>query len=128
MRLLLVLAIVERALGSCAYADLSLAANASILVADASCTTVPVCGVRPNCKVYDSFSSDWSSYVRFDAIGDLSGYTQPNLTVANWSTLTLVKMKLPPTLTKLTLSNISKVDLSAIQATQWSALTDLYYV
>ncbi|EQC27405.1 hypothetical protein SDRG_14731 [Saprolegnia diclina VS20] len=37
-------------------------------------------------------------------------------------------MKLPPTLTKLTLSNISNVDLGAIQATQWSALTDLRYL
>ena len=77
--LLLVLAVVERALGSCAYADLALAANATILVADASCTTEPVCSVLPNCKVYDSFSSGRNSYEQIAAIGDLSGYIQPIL-------------------------------------------------
>ncbi|KDO19273.1 hypothetical protein SPRG_15542 [Saprolegnia parasitica CBS 223.65] len=100
---LILLAVVERALGGCAYADLQLPANAFILVADASCTsTLPVCAVRPNCKVFDSFTSDGDSYyVHFDAIGDLSGYTQPNLSVANSSFLTLAKIKVPPTLTSL---------------------------
>ncbi|EQC29251.1 hypothetical protein SDRG_13124 [Saprolegnia diclina VS20] len=127
MRLLLLLAAVERALAGCAYADLALSENASILVADASCTTVPVCGVRPNCKVFDSFESDWNSYVRCNAIGDLSGYTQPSLTVANSSSLTLAKMKLPPTLANLTLTNITKIDLGAIAAAQWSSLQGLTF-
>ncbi|KDO25111.1 hypothetical protein SPRG_20746 [Saprolegnia parasitica CBS 223.65] len=124
---LILLALVERALGGCAYADLNLPANASILVADASCTSGPVCGVGPDCMVYDSFQSDWNSYLRFNAIGDLSGYTQPNLSVANASFLTLAKIKAPPTLTSLTLTNISRVHLRGIQATQWSPLTDLLF-
>ncbi|KDO16178.1 hypothetical protein SPRG_18286 [Saprolegnia parasitica CBS 223.65] len=126
---LILLAVVERALGGCAYADLNLPANAFILAADSSCiSTQPVCALRPNCTVYSSFSTKSNSFAYLDAIGDLSGYTQPNLTVSNASYLTLAKMNLPSTLTNLTLTNITaRIDLGAIATTQWSSLQGLTF-
>ncbi|KDO19271.1 TKL protein kinase [Saprolegnia parasitica CBS 223.65] len=129
MLLLILLALVERALGGCAYADLNLPANASIVVADSSCTSAePVCAVRPNCSYNGFYSTRWKSFVQLEAIGDLSNYTQPSLSVADSSLLELAKMKLPSTLTNLTLTNITaRIDLGAIAATQWSSLQSLTF-
>ena len=80
-RLLLLLAtVVERALGGCPYERLTLPiVNASILVADATCKTTKVCGIRRDCVEYSTFSMSDNSYVRFYAVGDMNDYTQPNL-------------------------------------------------
>lgn len=113
---LLLLVVAERAWGACPYTNLA-TTKASILVADGLCTETNVCGVSSNCTVFKSFSSNSRSYVGWDALGNLSRYTQSSLYVdaaiirqlicvsrliANSSMpLTLRKMQLPSTLLSL---------------------------
>ncbi|KDO19610.1 hypothetical protein SPRG_21399 [Saprolegnia parasitica CBS 223.65] len=111
------------AAASCPYT--SLGGSTRVLAGDVYCGGAQWCILSPlNCSILGSYVPLKDTFWSVDAIGDMTNYANPQLTLESENRPDLSQMRLPASLQKLTFRYIRWLPLDRIMAS-WPALTTL---
>ncbi|OQR81967.1 kinase [Thraustotheca clavata] len=113
---------------TCPYSALP---EGSILVGDSNCpsTATKVCGVDNKCAVtVTNLSSEYTQFWGFTSVGDLSSYTQTQLTILNTTSVNIANMKLPTTVDTLIFQNVQNLDMTQTNNMFPDSLTTLDFI